>query len=561
MSPTYRLIPAFAAALTLVSVTIVEAQVPHALQGRLLFTLGGADAGEETYQLQRLAAGGYRLSGDVDLRIPGMHIVQRVEAEADDRLAFRTAHVRASVNQDTTEVTLRREGGQGVQSVSRGGSTVTSGVDTPAGSVLLTNNVIHHIAQFAWLHQGPVSESQEFVAFPRVPITVVLEAVDTARREGAALPFRRYYLNLANRLGAYVWLAADGTPLKVAVPLQAFEAVSAEHRGWSEQLQVGRAESKPEEPADAYTAEEVSFGSDTITLAGTLTLPKGAGPWPAAVLITGSGAQDRDENTPGPGGLKLGIFRSIADALTRSGIAVLRYDDRGVGGSGGDLNTAGLSDLVADVHAAVGYLRGRHEIDAARIALVGHSEGAIIAPIVADADHQLAAVVLMAGTATPLDSVLVEQFEANARDTGGDSAAVAQAGESARQLSRAIRAGGEVEAELPPQFKALASNVKWMREHFEHDPLATVRRLRAPVLIVNGEQDVQVVPEHARRLDRALTEAGHPDHELRIFPRLNHLFAVSKGEGTAEYADPNAKADAEFLSYLADWLSVRLAKR
>ncbi len=561
MTRTRRRLPALGAALILTSVTAVQAQVPDGLQGRLLFTLGGADAGEETYELRRLPGGGYRLSGDVDLRVPGLHIVQRVECEADDRLAFRTARVRASVNQDTTEVTLRREGVQGVQSVSRDRSTVTSELETPDASVLLTNNVIHHIAQFAWLHEGEVGVSRDLVAFPRVPVTVVLEAVDTARREGTALPYRRFYLNLANRIGAYVWLAADGTPLKVSVPLQAFEAVSAEHQAWSELLRVARAGAEPEEPAAAHTAEEVGFASDTITLAGTLTRPRGSGPWPAAVLITGSGAQDRDENTPGPGGLKLGIFRRIADALTRSGIAVLRYDDRGVGGSGGDLSTAGLSDLVADVEAAVRYLRGRDEIDAARIALVGHSEGAIIAPIVAAADSGVAAVVLMAGTATPLDSVLVEQFEGNARETGGDSAEIAEAGESARQLSRAIRAGGEVEAELPPQFKALASNVKWLREHFEHDPLATVRRLRAPVLIVNGEQDVQVAPEHARRLDRALTEAGHPDHELRIFPRLNHLFAVSKGEGTAEYADPNAKVDAEFLSYLADWLSVRLAKR
>lgn len=556
-----RHLPALGAAFILTSVTTVQAQVPSELRGRFLFTLGGADAGEETFQLKRLAGGGYRLSADVDLRVPGMHIVQRIEVEVDDRLAFRTAHVRVSVNQDTTEVTLRREGGQGVQSVSRGGSTVTSEQETPVGSVLLTNNVIHHIAQFAWLHDGTVGESQEFVAFPRVPITVVLEAVDTARREGTALPYRRYYLNLANRLGAYVWLAADGTPLKVSVPLQGFDAVSADHQAWSSQLRLGRAESKVEEPADAHTAEEVAFESDTITLAGTLTVPRGAGPWPAAVLITGSGAQDRDENTPGPGGLKLGIFRSIADALTRSGMAVLRYDDRGVGGSGGDLNSAGLSDLVADVEAAVGYLRRRDEIDATRIALVGHSEGAIIAPIVAAKDSGVAAVVLMAGTATPLDSVLVEQFEGNARDTGRDSAAIAEAGDMARRLSRAVRGGGDFEAELPPEFKALARNVKWLREHFEHDPLATVRQLRAPVLIVNGEQDVQVAPEHARRLDRALTEAGHPDHELRIFPDLNHLFAVSKGEGTAEYADPNAKVDAEFLTYLADWLSVRLAKR
>ncbi|KPK75908.1 MAG: hypothetical protein AMS25_17990 [Gemmatimonas sp. SM23_52] len=92
----------------------------------------------------------------------------------------------------------------------------------------------------------------------------------------------------------------------------------------------------------------------------------------------------------------------------------------------------------------------------------------------------------------------------------------------------------------------------------QHDPLATIREVRAPVLIVNGGQDIQVSPDHAQRLGAALREAGHPDYEVKIFPRLNHLFAVSRGEGAAEYADPDAEVDSEFLSYLADWLTARL---
>jgi pimeloyl-ACP methyl ester carboxylesterase len=273
------------------------------------------------------------------------------------------------------------------------------------------------------------------------------------------------------------------------------------------------------------------------------------------VLITGSGAQDRDENSPGPGGLKLGIFRTIADSLTRRGIAVLRYDDRGVGGSGGSLADAGLSGLVADVGAAVSRLRTSSGIDESRVGLIGHSEGGIIAPIVASRDPEIAVIVLMAGTAAPIDSVVLEQSIEAALAAGGDSADVERARESTLRLMDAIREGREPEdTDLSPGMQ------KWLREHIEHDPIATIKQVSVPVLVVNGGHDIQVFPEHARRLGAALEQAGHPDYEVRIFPDLNHLFAVSRGEGLAEYVDPDAEVDPAFLSYMADWLVARLVR-
>jgi dipeptidyl aminopeptidase/acylaminoacyl peptidase len=551
------------AVLAVFAASSLHAQVPRDLSGRLLFKLGVVPAGSESYRVEQMPDGGYRLSGDVDLQVPGFHIVQHLEVEAGARLAFRNARVQAAVNNDSTEVTLTREDGEAQQTTIQADSTSTASITTPEHSVLLTNNVIHHIAQFAWLYDGALGETQEFVAFPRVPVTVKYEQRGTAMKDGEALAFRRYFLNLANRLGAYVWLADDGTALKVLVPLQAFEAVSEAHQHWADRLSLET--EKPEAdapPSDDYDAEEVRFESDTVTLAGTLTTPRGEGPWPAAVLITGSGPQDRDENTPGPGGLKLGIFRSIADTLTRRDIAVLRYDDRGVGASGGNLGSAGLSDLVADVQAAVRFLRGRSEIDGTRIALIGHSEGGIVAPIVAADDSELAAIVLMAGTATSLDSVIIEQTVSAALEAGGDSADLARAREMMEEFSQAIREGRDLEeTDLPAGLKALEAARKWLREHMQHDPLATIREVQAPVLIVNGGQDIQVAPEHARRLGAALREGGHPDYEVKIFPRLNHLFAVSRGAGAAEYADPGAEVDSEFLSYLADWLTARLTPR
>jgi dipeptidyl aminopeptidase/acylaminoacyl peptidase len=540
-------------ALALVSASPVAAQIPEALSGRLLFRMGTADAGHETYNIERLP-GGYRIVGDVDLNAMGYHIVQHLEVETGERLEFRTAEVQLTVNGEPTTVSLVRRDGNGFQETTQGDSTVAQDIVTPESSVLLTSNVIHHIAQFTWLHGGAVGESEQYVAFPRVPVTVTLEESGTARLGEETLSYRRYFINIANAVGAYVWLADDGAPLKVSVPLQAFVAVSEAHARWADVL--GQTREELEGGAEgAYEAEEVTFESDGITLAGTLTMPKGAGPWPAVVLISGSGAQDRDENSPGPGGLKLGIFRTIADSLTRRGIAVLRYDDRGVGGSGGSLADAGLSGLVADVEAAVAYLRDRREIAASRVGLIGHSEGGIIAPIVASRDSGIGAVVLMAGTAAPIDSVILEQSVQLALAAGGDSADVENARASTLRLMDAIREGREPEnTELSPGAQ------RWLREHIEHEPIATIKRVRAPVLIVNGGQDVQVSPEHARRLGAALEQAGHADHEVRIFPDLNHLFAGSRGEGLAEYVDPDAEVDPAFLSYLGDWLVARLLR-
>jgi len=541
-------------ALALLSASPLAAQIPDALSGRLLFRMGTADAGHETYNIERLP-GGYRIVGDVDLNAMGYHIVQHLDVETGERLEFRTAEVQLTVNGEPSTVSLVRRNGNAFQETTQGDSTVAQDIVTPESSVLLTSNVIHHIAQFTWLHGGAVGESEQFVAFPRVPVTVTLEEADTARLGEETLSYRRYFINIANAVGAYVWLADDGTPLKVSVPLQAFMAVSEVHARWADVLGRTREEKESGGAEGAYEAEEVTFESDGITLAGTLTMPKGEGPWPAVVLISGSGAQDRDENSPGPGGLKLGIFRTIADSLTRRGIAVLRYDDRGVGGSGGSLAEAGLSGLVADVEAAVGYLRARREIAAARVGLIGHSEGGIIAPIVASRDSGIAAIVLMAGTAAPIDSVVLEQSVQLALAAGGDSADVENARASTLRLMDAIREGREPEdTDLSPGAR------RWLREHIEHDPIATIKRVGAPVLIVNGGQDIQVSPEHARRLGAALEQVGHGDHEVRIFPDLNHLFAVSRGEGLAEYVDPDAEVDPTFLSYLADWLVARLVR-
>ncbi|HEX2079699.1 MAG TPA: alpha/beta fold hydrolase [Longimicrobium sp.] len=296
-----------------------------------------------------------------------------------------------------------------------------------------------------------------------------------------------------------------------------------------------------------YTAVDVTVPTSAgHALAGTLTVPRGAaGRVPAVVLISGSGLQDRDSAIPGVEGYR--FFRQIADSLGRRGIAVLRLDDRGWGASGGDVSTATTADLADDTRAAVAWLRGRAEIDPARIGLVGHSEGGIIAPMLAADDARIAAVALLAGQGW----------------TGRRT--------SDYQLHRAWSAMGMSQAAMDsmkaindPIREQQAAMIPWVRWWMDFDPVPTLRRVRAPALVLQGGTDWQVAPEQAGAIAAALREGGNRDVTVRHFPGLNHLFLSDPGGAVTPgaYARlPSREVPAEVLGALADWLAARLAVR
>jgi uncharacterized protein len=292
-------------------------------------------------------------------------------------------------------------------------------------------------------------------------------------------------------------------------------------------------------PAGApYTAEEVRVRTPAgHELAGTLTLPRGASrPVPAVVTITGSGQQDRDEALPSVPGFRL--FRQVADTLSRRDIAVLRLDDRGVGGSGGDVNGTS-ADFADDIRAAVTYLRTRSDIDPARIALVGHSEGGMIAPMLAADDPQLAAIVLMAGPAIRGRDVINFQIRSAVES----------------DTSIAIAARDSATREFLAGFDSTTAKQPWMAYFLAYDPLPTVRRVRQPVLILQGATDLQVTADQAPMLERALREAGNRNVTTHVFTDRNHLFLRDAKGYPAGYASlPDKKVDGEVLGTLADWL-------
>src|SRR5262252_1873367 len=306
-------------------------------------------------------------------------------------------------------------------------------------------------------------------------------------------------------------------------------------------------------PNAPFTAEEVTIKANGYTLAGTLLLPKNSrSPLPAVITITGSGQQTRDEPLPIPG---LGAYkpmRQIAESLAARGIAVLRVDDRGVGGSGGrdTLATATTSSFADDVRTEVAYLRSRPEIDPKRIALVGHSEGGITAPMLASTDPQIAAIVLMAGGGKRGDQISMDQLSDVLDKTPGITPEIkAQKVAEEQEVIKAVQTGGDL-SKYPAQVK-----LPWIKEFWTYDPLPAIRKVRTPILILQGGLDHQITPEQASMLETAAREGGNKDVTKRIFPTLNHLFLPSTTGSSTEYSSLTITAiPDDVLKVLSDWL-------
>lgn len=345
----------------------------------------------------------------------------------------------------------------------------------------------------------------------------------------------------------------------------------------------------PSPGSQPYDSLNVTFpgGADGVTLAGTLTLPHTDGPHPAIVLLSGSGPQDRDESLLPIAQIK--PFALIADALSRAGIAVLRFDDRGVGQSTGDFASATTNDFSADGRAAIDYVRSRPEIDAGRVGVLGHSEGGLEVASMAASDPSLAFVVSMAGPAVPGIDVLVAQAQAIARAAGKSNEEVTKIGMTERTVLEAARDGrvdearasltsafGEawdaltpeqqqqagsrdayVQANLEAQLQALQS--PWFMGFIQSDPGADWQQAQVPVLALFGGKDVQVVAEqNAPALARELATDARVLSDIVIFPDANHLFQHAITGSPTEYGTLEQAFTPEFLPTLVDWITARV---
>jgi fermentation-respiration switch protein FrsA (DUF1100 family) len=384
-----------------------------------------------------------------------------------------------------------------------------------------------------------------------VPVTLYGEGDEFLDWEGKELRVEKYFVNFSDVTGAYIWADEDKV-LKMSFP---FNATDIYHQDFTD-LKTKKITS-PVITSDKYVSEDVSYSSGEIKMAGTLTIPdNGHEMYPAAVLISGSGPQDRNEDTMGPGGLKLGIFKQIAHVLSENGIAVLRYDDRGTGESGGNFAEASQEDLVQDAQAAVSYLKTREDIFADRIALIGHSEGGIIAPRIAAEDSKIRAIVLLAGTAKKGDEVLREQFNYildSMEFPENKKGRVLARYENTLKIIRGEPVEKEAEEKLKPQIEP---QLIWLRSFVNHDPLSVLDKIDAEVLIINGGKDKQVFPEHAKMLHKKLKKLKKKV-SLKIFPDLNHLLTHAETGAYAEYARismEERRISQKLLDYLSKWV-------
>lgn len=317
---------------------------------------------------------------------------------------------------------------------------------------------------------------------------------------------------------------------------------------------------EPPAPAPAETSfdtEEVEIVHGEVTLAGTITRPRGAkGRLPAVFFVSGSGGQDRNGMSSG---MDTGTHE-ILDRLTAEGFLVLRVDDRGVGSSRGPTEGIGFRDLVADARAAVGFLFEREDVDPERIAIIGHSEGGLTATILA-AERPIAALVLMAAAGRSLIDVIVDQ-NVPALEAGGLKGEALETSLGAIR-DHLLRIGGDDDLEagdLPPEFRSLLANRRWFQDHARERPLERVKALRCPVLILQGDRDIQISPDKdARALERALAESDHADHTLHVIPGLDHLFKNTGGrESEIDQYYEKRPVDEGFLDLLSGWLAQRL---
>ena len=334
-----------------------------------------------------------------------------------------------------------------------------------------------------------------------------------------------------------------------------------------------------------YKVEEVVFQNEDITLAGTLTLPLTAGPHPAVIMITGSGPQNRDGDVFG-----LKPFRIVADHFTRTGIAVLRYDDRGVGGSTGNVSQATIEDFAEDTLAALEFLQNHGDINPKQIGLCGHSEGGLVAPLVASRSKDVAFIILMAGTGIPGEKILLAQEKRIGRADGVTDEEIKKTLELQKGIFEAVRTGegwnelkidvrqairAEIEKLPADEWEAIEdideyldvavsvalreAQSPWFKYFLDYHPAPTLKKVTCPVLALFGELDLQVPAEMNKEvIVNALKKGGNPDYTAEILPKANHLFQEAKTGSPQEYGTLEKEFVPGFLDLMANWILERV---
>ncbi len=325
----------------------------------------------------------------------------------------------------------------------------------------------------------------------------------------------------------------------------------------------------PQEPKKpfSYYSEDVTFenNKEKVTLAGTLTLPNKEGNYPAVILISGSGAQNRDEEILGHK-----PFLLLSDYFTKNGIAVLRYDDRGTAKSTGSFKDATSANFATDVESAIEYLKTRKEINKNKIGLVGHSEGGMIAPMVASKSKDVNFVVLLAGPGLRGDKLLLLQKEKIERAMGISQEEILKSQKiykgaynlilnlKKEDLKLKDYFTNQLPKETPPnQIDAIVNQLSsdWIQFYLKYDPAPSLEKIKCPVLAVNGEKDLQVPSkENLEAIKKELQKGGNKKVTIIEFPKLNHLFQTTETGNPSEYETNTETFNKNALQQITAWI-------
>jgi pimeloyl-ACP methyl ester carboxylesterase len=338
---------------------------------------------------------------------------------------------------------------------------------------------------------------------------------------------------------------------------------------------------RPQEPTTPYPYDEVevSFTNphDGVTLAGTLTLPRSKGPFPAVILLHGSAPFDRNCMVFGHK-----LFLVWADHLTKQGIAVLRYDKRSSGKSTGDYETATLEEFAQDALAGVEYLKSRSEINLQQMGLIGHSEGGMTATLAASKSQDVAFIVLMAAPAVNWEDLVILQQESLQRVDGIAEETIAKNSSFRKRLFSIVKNEknqGIAEQKIrdcfakylktltPVEHQIAAAcfgpidgqiqmvNSAWFRYGISDDPCHVLKKVAVPILALNGDRDFVVVAEqNLTKIERILKEAHHRDYTVMVLPNINHGFQTCQTGSIKEYAQLEETTSPVVLKTMSDWI-------